>query len=205
MSRAINGEAMSTKIKRLEQSLKSHFGAEAADLALIFEVCLDKECISYAEIDLPEEDKNESLLTAFEERALIPVQIRPSQGWDSCGLRLTAEESYFMPRVVRILLTHARETGRLDTKKAVQEVLAGCSGQDAGNMARLFEKAKSHARSFKFEAGLLHQLGQGLEGPLDLHASMDLFVLAGMMSPCTGMSVPSGLAWFEVNPSLFWE
>jgi hypothetical protein len=48
-------------------------------------------------------------------------------------------------------------------------------------------------------------LGQSLEGPLDLHASMDLFVLAGMMSPCTGMSVPSGLAWFEINPSLFWE
>lgn len=196
---------MSTGIKRLEQSLKNHFGAEAADLAQIFHVCLDKECTSYAEIDLPEGDKNESLLTAFDERALVPVQKRPSQGWDSCGLRLTAEESYYMPRVVRILLTHARETGRLDTKQAVQEVLAGCSAQDAGNMALLFERAKSHVRSFKFEAGLLHQLGQSLEGPLDLHASMDLFVLAGMMSPCTGMSVPSGLAWFEVNPSLFWE
>jgi hypothetical protein len=72
-------------------------------------------------------------------------------------------------------------------------------------MVQLFEKAMSHVRSFKFEAGLLHQLGQSLEGPLDLHASMDLFVLAGMMSPCTGMSVPSGLAWFEINPSLFWE
>ncbi|MFP4034181.1 MAG: hypothetical protein ACLFT5_01610 [Desulfovermiculus sp.] len=196
---------MSTGIELLEQSLRNHFGAEAADLAQIFDVCLDKECTSYAEIDLPEEDKNESLLTAFEERALVPVQIRPSQGWDSCGLRLTAEESYFMPRVVRILLTHARDTGRLDTKKAVQEVLAGCSTADAGNMALLFEKAKSHVRSFKFEAGLLHQLGQNLEGPFDLHASMDFFVLAGMMSPCTGMSVPSGLAWFEVNPSLFWE
>jgi hypothetical protein len=196
---------MSTGIKRLEQSLKNHFGAESADLAQIFDVCLGKECTSYAEIDLPEEDKNESLLTAFEERALVPVQMRPSQGWDSCGLRLTADESYFMPRVVRILLTHARETGRLDARQAVQEVLAECSARDTGNMVQLFEKAMSHVRSFKFEAGLLHQLGQSLEGPLDLHASMDLFVLAGMMSPCTGMSVPSGLAWFEINPSLFWE
>lgn len=195
---------MPTRMERLEQSLTNHFGAEAADLARVFDLCLDKECTSYAEIDLPDEDKNECLLTAFEERVLVPVQKQPSQGWDSCGLRFSPEESYFIPRVARILLTNARETGRLDPQQAVQEVLTACSRQDPENMALLFEKAKSHVRSFKFEAGLLHQLVQNLEGPVDLHASMDLFVLAGMMSPCTGVSVPSGLAWFEVNHCLFW-
>ena len=196
---------MTTGTKRLEQSLTKHFGAEAKDLARVFDVCLDQECTSYAEIDLPGEDKNECLLTAFEERVLIPIQIRPSQGWDSCGLRFASDESYFIPRVARFLLTNARETGQLDPQHAVREVLKSCSSHDAGNMAVLFEKAKAHVRSYRFEAGLLHQVSQDLQEPVDLHASMDLFVLAGMMSPCTGVSVPSGLAWFEVNHCLFWE
>jgi hypothetical protein len=196
---------MATGIQRLEQCLTNQFGTEAADLARIFDACLEQECTSYAAIDLPVEDKNESLLTAFEERALVPVQKRPSQGWDSCGLRLTPDESYFMPRVARILLTRARNEGKLDPVQAVRDVLAACAGEQAGSMAALFEEAKTHVRSFRFEAGMLHQVVQNLSVPADLHASMDTFVLAGIMSPCTGASVPSGLAWFEVNRCLFWE
>ena len=196
---------MPTNIERLEQSLRGHFGAEAEDLARVFDMCLDRECTLYADIDLDLEDKNECLLTAFEERALVPVQTKPSQGWDSCGLRLQDQESYFLPRVVRILLTNARDTGCLEPERAVQEVLAACSAQDSESMAELFEAAKGNLRSLKLEAGLLHQLARDLARPVDLHASMDTFVLTGIMSPCTGLSVPSGLAWFEVNPCLFWE
>jgi hypothetical protein len=196
---------MNIRITRLEQSLTNQFGSEASDLALVIDQCLEKECTLYAEIELPEEDKNEALLTAFEERALVPVQKRPSQSWDSCGLRLTPDESYFIPRVVRILLSTAQETGKLDPDQAVRDVLSACSGADTDSMAAFFAQAQKQVRSFKFEAGLLHQVLQEMDSPVDLHASMDTFVLAGMMSPCTGMSVPSGLAWFEVNRCLFWK
>jgi hypothetical protein len=196
---------MNTRIARLEKSLKNQFGPEAPDLAAVITQCLDNECTPYADIDLPIEDKNEALLTAFEERAVVPIQKRPSQGWDSCGLRLTPDESYFIPRVVRILFTTAQETGRLDPDQAVRDVLSACSAADTESMAALFAQAKKQVRSFKLEAGLLHQVLQEMDNPVDLHASMDTFVLAGMMSPCTGMSVPSGLAWFEVNRCLFWK
>ena len=196
---------MHERVERLQEALTGHFGSEAADLAYLLDICLQNECTSYAAIDLPTEDKNECLLTAFEERALVPVQTRPSQGWDSCGLRFTPDESYFMPRVARTLLCKAQDSGKLDSEQAVQEVLADCSGADAEAMASLFAEAKAHVRSYRFEAGLLHRVLQDLNLSLDLHASMDMFVLAGMISPCTAVSVPSGLAWFEVNRCLFWE
>ena len=196
---------MSTAEERLHQSLVPHFSQDAADLARLFTVCLPNECTAYADIDLPLEAKNEGLLTAFEERALIPVQNRPSPSWSACGLRLTPDETYFFPRVVRILLQKAQEEGSLAPEQAVLDVLTACSNRDPAPMASLLALIKNHARSFKVEAGLLHNLIQAQELDLDLHATMDLYVLAGLMSPWTGSSVASGLAWFEVNPCLFWE
>ena len=195
---------MSTAEERLGQCLYIHFGSDAWDLARLYEICLPNECTRYADIDLPQDDKQECLLTAFEERTLLPVQTRPNPAWESSGLRFVPEESYFMPRVVRVLLKNARESGVLQPQRAVLEVLQACSAKDVPAMAAFFEKVKEYVRSFRCDAGLLFDVGQKMDPPVDVHASMDMYVLAGMMSPCTGVSVSSGVAWFEVNPSLFW-
>ena len=39
---------------------------------------------------------------------------------------------------------------------------------------------------------------------LDLHDTIDLFVINGIMSPCPQKSLITGLSWYEISPAMFW-
>jgi hypothetical protein len=190
--------------KTLETALKPVFPDEEAEaLARLLESFSPHDTIYYENIDLPAEAKDDCILMAFEERLLIPMASAPGGAWQDRTLGLSPGTLYIMPRVVKALVDKASETGRFDPDRAVRDVLAEKDDNEAvDRLLDFFNRLKPHAVSYKIEAGLLSALNR--ESGLDLHETIDLFVLVGMMSPCTRGPITSGLSWYEINPALYW-
>jgi hypothetical protein len=56
-----------------------------------------------------------------------------------------------------------------------------------------------------FETGLLKIFFKGTAVDADLHDIIDIFVICGIMSPCPQKSLLTGLSWYEINPTLYWD
>jgi len=52
--------------------------------------------------------------------------------------------------------------------------------------------------------GLLKFYHEKYDFGLDLHHTLDLFVIGSIMSPCPQKSFITGLSWYEISPALFW-
>lgn len=196
---------------RLQAALQAQFpGHEAGYLARLFDTGLSAETIAYGQIDLPPDQREDALLTAFEERALIPIKSTRSAAWEDRALSLAPDERYFMPAVVRMLLSAARHTGRLETDKAVQRILAletatlpEAAGQ-CDRLAAFVAGLKRHAAACKAETGLMKAIARQCQLSLDLHDVIDILVICGILSPCTHGPVIAGLSWYEINACLYW-
>ena len=196
---------------RLQTALQAHFPAsEARLLARLLGAGLSVDTIAYEQVDLPPDLRDDVILTAFEERALIPIRSSRSAAWEDRVLSLAPGERYFMPGVVRTLLTDARETGRLDPAAAVRRVLSqetatlpAAAGQ-AARLAALVAGLREHAAAFRAETGLMKVIARQCRLTLDLHDVIDILVISGILSPCTHGPVVAGLSWYEVNACLYW-
>lgn len=196
----------------LQAALRAQFPErEAAHLARLFDTGLAAETIAYEQIDLPRDQRDDILLTAFEERALIPIKSSSSAAWEDRVLSLGPGERYFMPGVVRILLTAARESGRLDPRGAVNRVLSQQTAalpEAAGQCDRLaafVAGLQQHAAAYKAEVGLMKAIARERRLTLDLHDVIDILVICGILSPCTHGPVIAGLSWYEINACLYWR
>jgi len=192
-------------LKNLEAALQPIFSDEEAGyLARLLHSFSPNDTIYYENIDLPDSLKDDYILMAYEERLIVPQSSRPGGAWEDRMLRLEAGALYIMPRVIRQLLNLAESTGTFDPFQAIRQTMAEMDEASVDEYLGYFKRLKSHAVGYKVEGGLLDTLNQGIEPPLDLHATVDLFVLLGMMSPCTRGPITSGLAWYEINPALYW-
>ena len=197
---------MKNFLHRLETALGAQLQQnEAENLAKLLAAGLSAEILSYEKIDLPQNQKNDCILTAFEERMLIPVKSGQSPAWEERLLSLCPGETYFMLPVVRKLIERAGKTGKLEAEWAVRESLATEAGKHADGLAKFFGHVRHHAPSHSVEAGLMGTIMRPLEIDLDLHDVIDLFVICGIISPCTRGPMSTGLAWYEVNACLYWE
>jgi len=194
-------------LKNLESALQPIFpGEEAVYLTRLLEYFKTCDTAYYEAIDLPGDIKDDCILMAFEERLLIPQATRPGGAWQDRMLTLAPGTLYIMPRVVKKLVAGAADTGTFDSAAAIRAVLA--EKNDEAWVSRLidfFYRLKPHAVAYKIEAGLMDTLNRSAHAPLDLHDTVDLFVLVGMMSPCTRGPITTGLAWYEINPALYWD
>ena len=177
---------------------------EAVYLARLLHSFSPHDTVYYENIDLPTTAKDDYILMAYEERLLLPQSSRPGGAWEDRMLQLQPGTLYIMPRVVRQLVDTAEASGVFDPARAIRQVMAEKDDASINRLIDFFNRVKPHAVSYKVEGGLLETLNRGAETPLDLHASLDLFVLVGMMSHCTRGSITSGLVWYEINPSLYW-
>ncbi|MDZ7830407.1 MAG: hypothetical protein U5L07_01505 [Desulfobacterales bacterium] len=192
-------------LKNLEAALQPIFSDEEAGyLARLLHSFSPNDTIYYENIDLPDSLKDDYILMAYEERLIVPQSSRPGGAWEDRMLRLEGGALYIMPRVIRQLLNLAESTGTFDPFQAIRQTMAEMDEASVNEYLDYFNRLKSHAVSYKVEGGLLDTLNQGIDPPLDLHATVDLFVLLGMMSPCTRGPITSGLAWYEINPALYW-
>lgn len=191
----------------IQKALSAVFSEEeAGNLARLLASVNPDDTLYYESIDLPAEKKDEYILMAFEERLLIPYASRPGSGsaWEDSMLTMAPGTLYIMPRVIRELVFEAASKGALDAEKAIRKVLREKEENLAARLLFFFLAIKPHAVGYKVEAGLMNTLNQGTGDPLDLHETLDLFALLGIMSPCTRGPIHNGLLWYEINPALCW-
>jgi hypothetical protein len=199
-------DMLEENLKNLRQALSSHFDdQEAACLASLFLISLDREITPYESLADACPDVDDGLLTAFGERVLLPISGPAASAWEDKSLRLCPGEQYFMPSVARSLLRHAAWSGRFDTDQALSGVLSIDPAADLQPLVRFVRNAMGHATSRCFEAGLMLPLARSMELRADLHETVDFLVASGVISPCKRAGLASGLSWYEFNPCLYWE
>jgi hypothetical protein len=164
-----------------------------------------KETIRYEEIDIEESHKKDLLLLAFEERILIPVKSRSGPAWEDKILDFRNEGRYFIPPVVKSLVNTICDTGRPSCDAAVRKTLADLIQKDIGGFIKLLKTTMKHADNYKFETGLLEIFFKKTAVDRDLHDIIDIFVIYGIMSPCPRRSLITGLSWYEINSTLYWD
>jgi len=178
---------------------------DAACLSRLIQTCFRLVNPRYEDIDMEGERKNECLLTAFGERIVLPARSGPSGGWNDRSLRLEAGEYYGMPPVVWHLMRIARARERFLPRLALEEALRPLFGEEGTTQgAALVWEACKHAQRLHVEAGLFGVLARNLGLDLDLHETLDRFVLLGIASPYAKADVNTGLVWYELNPCLLW-
>lgn len=162
--------------------------------------------VAYETIDLPPSVKEDYLLLAYEERLLLPRMSLPGSAWQDRLLTMEPGVVFFMPRFFKVLTDMAAVSGVFDLNAAIHHVLADTC-IDATRVDRLlqfFLAIQPHALSRQIEAGLMDIINRSTTPDLDLHDTIDLYVLAGMISPCPNRSMTTGLAWYEIHPALYW-
>ena len=192
--------------KNLLNALLNFFSkSDAVLLAELLKDILCKEAIRYEEIDIAESQKNDLLLLAFEERILIPFKSRSGPAWEDKILDFRKRGHYFIPPVVKAILDTMCETGEPCCDTAVRKTLTNVIQEDTGGFIKLLQTIMKHAGNYTFETGLLEIFFRKAAMDCDLHDIIDIFVICGIMSPCPRKSLMTGLAWYEINPILYWD
>jgi hypothetical protein len=179
--------------------------SDAFLLAELLKDNLHKETIQYDEIDIKESQKKDVILLAFEERILIPVKSRSGPAWEDKILDFRNEGRYFIPPVVKAIVNTIRDTGRPSCDTAVRKILANVIQEDIDGLIKLLQTTMKHAGNYTFEAGLLDIFFREAALDSDLHDIIDIFVIYGIMSPCPQRSLMTGLSWYEINSTLYWD
>jgi hypothetical protein len=179
-----------------------------SDSFLLTELLKDnlyKETIRYEEIDIVESQKKDLILLAFEERILILVKSRSGPAWEDKILGFRKEGRYFIPPVVKAIVDTMCETGVPSCDTAVRKTLTNVTQGNRSGFIKLLQTIIKHAGNYTFEAGLLEIFFREADMDGDLHDIIDIFVIYGIMSPCPQKSLITGLSWFEINSTLYWD
>ena len=166
---------------------------------------LYKETIRYQEIDIKESQKKDLILLAFEERILIPVKSRSGPAWEDKILDFRNKAQYFIPPVVKSIVSTICDTGKPSCDTAVRKTFGEVTQEDIDGFVELLQTIMKHADNYVFETGLLEIFFKETALNSDLHDIIDIFVIFGIMSPCPQRSLMSGLSWYEINPTLYWD
>ncbi|MFP4392435.1 MAG: hypothetical protein ACLFOA_07125 [Desulfohalobiaceae bacterium] len=191
---------------RIQEALSFAFDQhEAKCLGKMLFQCMEKEVTNYEELDIECAEKDDHILSLFEQRLLIPIKSGTGSSWEEKSLELRPGEAYSMPPVARSMLRFCAWSARPDPEQALTGVLAMCPAVDAQSLVRLVMHGLQHSTSYRLEAGLFGALARRLGLELDLHQAVDLLVTLGVLSPCKAVSMASGISRYEIHPCLFWS
>ncbi|MGD2029033.1 MAG: hypothetical protein PVG86_03755 [Desulfobacterales bacterium] len=174
-------------------------------LAKLLKDNLYKETIRYPEIDIAESQKKDLILLAFEERILIPVTSRTGPAWEDKVLDFRKDGQYLMPPCVKAMMNTICETGKPSCDTAVRKTLTHVIQEDLDGYIKLLQTLMKHVYNYIFETGLLKLFFKEAAMDGDFHDIIDIFVICGMISPCPRKSLMTGLSWYEINPTLYWD
>ncbi|MFA4836242.1 MAG: hypothetical protein WC749_09265 [Dehalococcoidia bacterium] len=193
-------------VSNLAHALSNRFSVEeSAYLARVLSEACRRESITYEEIDIPPDWKDDIILLAYEERMLLPMKSLRSSAWEDRILSFTEKELYHLPRVMRFLVPRAEETSDWHPEYALAKVLQEAGDNRVQETIDFLSKLKTVAPRCKLEAGRMQSVGADLGLVIDMHDCIDRFVRCGIMSACTQSSLRSGLAEYEINRSIYWE
>ena len=192
--------------KNLFNSLLNFFSkSDSFLLAELLKDNLFKDTIRYDEINIKESQKKDLILLAFEERILIPIKSRSGPAWEDKILDFRNDGHYFIPPVVKAIINTICDTGKPCCDNALRKTLGGVIHEDVNDFIKLLQKIMRHADNYIFETGLLDIFFKELTVDSDLHDIIDIFVIYGIMSPCPQRSLMTGLSWYEINSTLYWD
>ena len=166
---------------------------------------LHKETIRFDEIEIKESQKKDLLLLAFEERILIPVKSRSGPAWEDKLLDFRNDGHYFIPPVVKAMVNTIYDTGKPCCDDALRKTLGDVIHEGVSDFIKLLQTTMKHADNYIFETGLLDIFFKELTVDSDLHDIIDTFVIYGIISPCPQKSLLTGLSWYEINSTLYWD
>jgi hypothetical protein len=179
--------------------------SDAFLLAALLDNHLHKETICYHEIDVSESQKKDLILLAFEERIMIPFKSRSGPAWEDRIFDFTNAGRFFIPPVVKAIVNTIHDIGEPSCDTALRATLTNVNRQDIGGFIKLLQTIMKHADNYTFETGLLKIFFKEVSVDSDLHDVIDIFVIFGIMSPCPRRSLMTGLSWYEINSTLYWD
>ena len=178
--------------------LREHFPeVDAAVLADTLSLAAERGKISYDEIEIRGDLKEDLLLQLEKERILIPYNTSKTMAWEDRVLVFKPGELYEMPHVIRHLIKIVRSRGEWNPRHAINMCLGEIGVPEPEKITGLFENIIADIETnyispdnFMKKAG---ELG---------HKSCLIIAelkSGGMISPC--LRSPAKLR-YEVNPSL---
>lgn len=194
-------------IQRLAKALSRRFPeTEAFVLAKILAIPHDRGTVSYQEIELCPESKDELLMLLHQERLLISMRSssRGGSAWKDRILSLENQERYQMPRVVWHLIERAQETGEWDIRYAEEQCLKEVGERRIREVVEFLRMLKVVSPDHQVTPEVMKQVGGELNLILDIHRVIDEFTRCGIISAPIQASLRSGCAQYEINPSLYW-
>jgi len=187
----------------LAKALKAKFPGERVEcLAKLLSQALERGYITYKQIDMPDEEKEDLILFAYANKILIPVQAGRTMAWEDRSLSLEPDESYKMPGVIARIARQAQETGQWKPDRAILDYLLEIGDSKATDKLKLFQGLKAKAKSGRVTPYTFYQSAAELGLHVDINQAIAEFKGAGMISPCLHRSVFSGVIEYEINPSL---
>ncbi|NQT73692.1 MAG: hypothetical protein HQ553_13130 [Chloroflexi bacterium] len=197
---------MNKSFSNLVESLSNQFSAdEARDLARLFSSSCQADSITYEELDLDAEVKDDIILLAYEERVLLPMKSRRGSAWEDRILAFTEDERYHLPRVVRFLIEDARKSSQWNIDLAIGKALGEAGENNVNNMVDYLNRVKKLSSKYEVEVGVMQVICNELNLNIDMHDTLDRFVRCGIMSPRTQRSLHTGISIYEMNPCLYWK
>ncbi|MDY6793384.1 MAG: hypothetical protein SWH54_19120 [Thermodesulfobacteriota bacterium] len=160
--------------------------------------------LSYEEIDLARAEKNDLILLGYQQRLLIPLKTSAGPAWEERNIDFGAYSTYMIAPVVRQIPVVFSKKGFICLETLLNLIFADWGAEEVKKLSHLLDIIMTHSTGFKFETGLLKLFYDQLTLKFDLHHTIDLFVINGIMSPCPRKSIMTGLSWYEISPALFW-
>ena len=77
--------------------------------------------------------------------------------------------------------------------------------EDISGFINLLQPLMKHVDNYIFETGLLEIFFRETTMDCDLHDIVDVFVICGIISPCPQKSLMTGLSWYKINSTLYWD
>jgi len=187
----------------LAKALKARFPGERVEcLAKLLSKALERDYITYKQIDMPDEEKEDLILFVYTNRLLMPARSGRTMAWEDSSITLDPDESYKMPGVIARIVQYARETGRWEPDRAILDYLLELGDRRAIYKLKLFQSLKARAKNGKVTPHTLYRSAAEVGSCININQTIAEFKGAGMISPCLHRSVLSGVIEYEINPSL---
>ncbi|MCK5835975.1 MAG: hypothetical protein KAH09_01795 [Desulfobacula sp.] len=189
----------------LQSLLYQQFSETDARLLDYFFSCLGASTyFSYTDIDLTVEERKDLIFLGYEERLILPVKTKAGPAWEDRILDFDLKSFYTVTPVTQQIPMVMKEKALFSREAILTEFFSEFGPVRIKTIYQLLDDIMVNSRGFMFEAGLLKLYHEKLDIGLDLHDTLDLFVIYGIMSPCPQKSLITGLSWYEISPAMFW-
>jgi len=190
----------------LALALSSRFPVEeTSELASILFLARNRDIVSYEDIDLPSDLKDELLMLLHNGRLMISTTSSSGGGssWKDRRLTFEPNERYQVPRVVRHLVQQAERSGEWNPRFAEEQCLREAGESRIADMIRFLAKLKMSASDFLMTPQIMQDTAATLRIELDLHQAIDELTRCGILSPPVHASLQLGFPQYEINRSLY--